>query len=260
MLEGPLRFEPITGLSNEQLLQLVIGVRDHTDFAPRGRQYVLGLYRSVALVVFCLRENPTQTVAAAVFGVSQSTVSRRCDALREPIAAALAAWVPDPHEATRGSTVLVDGSLARTWDWRHRDDLYSGKHRDTGFNLQIAATLEGRLLAIGAPIPGARHDAYAWKASGLAHKLADIDTLADLGYIGLNLLTGTRKPIGRDLTDNEKETNTALSAIRAAVEQSISHLKNWKILGGRCRAPLDKYASIVETVAALHFYKFNSAL
>lgn len=248
----------MTGLDETQLEELAARVHDRIGgLTSRGRGHCLGLYRSVALVVFLLRENPTQAVAAAVFGVSQSTVSRRFEALREVIGSVLADVVPDPAEATRGSTALVDGTLARTWDWACRDDLYSGKHRDTGFNLQIAASLDGRLLAVGTPIPGARHDAHAFTASGLVDTLTGIDVLADLGYLGCGMLTGTRKPPDGELSSDRAEANTALSAIRAAVERVISHLKNWKIIGGRCRAPLHKYESIVRTVTALHFFKFG---
>ena len=163
-----MRFEDVTGLSKAQLAEPVARVHARVGgYHSGGRGYCVGLYRSVALVVFLLRENPTQTVAAGVFGVSQSTVSRRWDALRELIATVLADMRPDPAAAARDCTVLVDCTLARTWDWACRTDLYSGKHRDTGFNLQIATTLTGRLLAVGTPIPGARHDAHAWAASGL---------------------------------------------------------------------------------------------
>lgn len=251
----------MTGLNDVQLSELVARVHARTGrWASRGRRHGLGLYRSVALVVFLLRENPTQTVAAAVFGVSQPTVSRRFDALRDVIATALEDVLPDPAEAARNCTVLADGSLARTWDWASRDDLYSGKHRDTGFNLQVAATLSGRLLAIGTPVPGARHDAHAWTASGLAATLEGMHVVADLGYVGTGVTTGTRKPPGGELSPDRAEANTALSSIRAVVEQAISHLKNWKILGGRCRAPLHKYNSIVRAVTALHFYKFSEGL
>jgi len=251
----------MTGLENAQLDELVTRVHAHRGgFTSRGRGYSLGLYMSVALVVFLLRENPTQTLAAAVFGVSQSTVSRRFDALRDVIATVLADMLPDPAEAARGCTVLVDGTLANTWDWRSRNDLYSGKHRDTGFNLQIATTLSGRLLAVGTPVPGARHDAHAWQASGLADTLDGLHVAADLGYIGTGVLTGTRAPAGGELSPDRAEANKALSAIRAVVERAISHLKNWKILGSRCRAPLDKYESIVRAVTALHFYKFSECL
>jgi hypothetical protein len=253
-----LRLEPITGLTDEQLRELAVRVHDRVGgLTSAGRQHCLGLYRSVALVVFLLRENPTQTVAAAVFGISQSTVSRRFEALREVIAVVLADVVPDPAEAAGANTVLIDGTLARTWDWACRDDLYSGKHRDTGFNLQIAATLDGRLLAVGTPIPGARHDTHAFTTCGLADSLTGADVLADLGYLGCGVLTGTRRPPGGELSDDRAQANTALSAIRAAVERVISHLKNWKIIGGRCRAPLSKYESIIRTVTALHFFKFG---
>lgn len=248
----------MTGLDGAQLVELVTRVHQRVGpLSSAGRGYCLGLYRSVALVVFLLRENPTQTVAAAVFGVSQPTVSRRFEALREVIPAVLADLIPDLPAAAGASTVLVDGTLARTWDWASRDDLYSGKHRDTGFNLQIATTMDGRLLAIGIPVPGARHDARAFTASGLAEALTHRQVLADLGYLGTGVTTGTRTPPGGTLAPDRAETNKTLSKLRAAVEHAISHLKNWKILGGRCRAPLHKYASIVRAVTALHFLKFG---
>jgi len=256
-----LRFEDMTGLNETQLSELAARVHDELGgWTSTGRRHCLGLYRSVALVVFLLRENPTQTVAGAIFGISQATVSRRFEALREPIADVLAGVLPDPAEAARGCTVLVDGTLAHTWDWASRDDLYSGKHRDTGFNLQIATTLSGRLIAVGTPVPGARHDAHAWHASGLAATLDGMHVLADLGYLGTTALTATRKPPGAALSPDRVDANKALAGIRAVVEHAISHLKNWKILGDRCRAPLHKYSSIVRAVTALHTYKFTEGL
>jgi DDE superfamily endonuclease len=128
---------------------------------------------------------------------------------------------------------------------------------DTGFTLQIGATLGGNLVAVGAPVPGARHDAHAWQASGLTQRLAGLDHLADLGYVGVDqMLTGHKKPPGGELTDNQKQVNTDLSGIRAAVESAISHLKNWKILSSRYRGPLDKLPSVIRTAVALAFLKF----
>lgn len=54
-------------------------------------------------------------------------------------------------------------------------------------NIQIAANLDGRIAAVGpTPIPGARHDAHAYTASGLADLLRDLHTMADLGYVGVD--------------------------------------------------------------------------
>lgn len=68
--------------------------------------------RSVALVVYMLRHDVTEDVAAERFGISQPTASRRWEALRQPIAAALADVVPTAAEVAGSASVLVDGSLA----------------------------------------------------------------------------------------------------------------------------------------------------
>ena len=112
------------GLSRMQLEELVVGVRG--ELAARGvdcRTLVsVGLYRSVAMVVALMRQNLTQHTAADIFGVSQATVSRRWNLLRDPIGDAVAGHVPDLGGYR--STVLVDGTLIPTWDWTHRKDLF----------------------------------------------------------------------------------------------------------------------------------------
>ncbi|CAL9334728.1 hypothetical protein SUDANB146_00142 [Streptomyces sp. enrichment culture] len=126
------------------------------------RMWALGLYKSVVLVLFLLRQNPVQEAAAELFGISQATVSRRWTALLPVVEKVLACHVPDPADASAGRIVLVDGTLVTTWDWASEGTaLFSGKHRDTGFNLQVAATLAGDLLTVSAPVPGSRHDMHA---------------------------------------------------------------------------------------------------
>jgi DDE superfamily endonuclease len=257
-----LRYEAMTGLSNEQLTELVARVHAARGggFASRGRPQVLGLFGSVALVVCLMRKNLTQAFAGAIFGVSQSTVSRRWDLLRSLIGQVLAEFVPDPAELVGAGTVLVDGTVCPTWDWRGIPDLYSAKAGYPGMNIQIAATLSGRLAAVGLiPVHGARHDAHAFAASGLAALLADISTAADLGYIGvegIEIVPIKRLP-GGDLTTTQAEFNTAFSKIRAAVEHAIAHLKTWRMLseeGGRYRAPIEKYQSMLQAVIGLYFF------
>jgi hypothetical protein len=260
--EEPLRYEAMTGLSNEQLTELV--ARVHTahggGFTSRGRPYALGLFGSVALVVCLLRKNLTQAFVGAIFGVSQATVSRRWDLLRPLIGQVLAEFVPDPAEVVGAGTVLVDGTVCPTWDWRHIPDLYSAKVGYPGMNIQIAATLSGRLIAVGPiPVHGARHDAHAFAASGLTALLADMPTAADLGYVGvegIDIVPVKRLP-GGGLSTTQAEFNTAFSKIRAAVEHAIAHLKTWRMLseeGGRYRAPIQKYQSMLKAVTGLYFF------
>jgi len=108
-------------------------------------------------------------------------------------------------------------------------------------------------------VHGARHDAHAFAASGLAGILTDSPTAADLGYVGVNGIDVVpfKKPLGRDLHPSQRDFNSALSKARAAVEHAIAHLKTWRILseeGGRYRAPLEKYESLLKAVTGLFFF------
>ena len=131
------------------------------------------LFRSVVLVVALMRRNIVQAAAANVFKCSQPTVSRRWDLLRPVIGRALASFVPDPAQVLgRRGTALVDGTVCPVWDWNAIPDLFSGKVKFAGMNVQIAANLNGDVAAIGpVPVHGARHDAYAFEASGLKSAL-----------------------------------------------------------------------------------------
>jgi hypothetical protein len=71
--------------------------------------------------------------------------------------------------------VLVDGFLAPTWDWKEATGLYSDNHGEAGFTIQLATSLAGQIVAVGHPVPDARHDAHALYASGLAEKITGHD-------------------------------------------------------------------------------------
>ncbi|WP_158858070.1 hypothetical protein [Streptomyces sp. NRRL B-1347] len=66
----------------------------------------------------------------------------------------------------RGEPVLADGFPAPRWDGKAAERLFCAKHRRTGHNVQVMSDLQGRLRAAGRPLPGARHDSYAYTASG----------------------------------------------------------------------------------------------
>ncbi|MCY0963413.1 transposase, partial [Streptomyces sp. H27-H5] len=223
-------------MNKEQLGGLVeqvhrVLVRDPDPPVVPGRMWALGLFKSVVLVLFMLRQNPVQEAAAELFGVSQATVSRRWTALLPVVEKVLAGHVPDPSEASAGRVVLIDGTLVTTWDWASEGtSMFSGKHRDTGFNLQVASTLSGDLLAVSMPVPGSRHDMYAWRQSGFPEAFADREDMADLGYVGSGMLTARRKPPGRERPAEDKVYNRSIGELRAAVERTIAHLKDWKIL------------------------------
>jgi hypothetical protein len=252
----------MTGLRPGQLTELAArvaaGIGDVVK--PGGAPAVTGLYKSVAMVVTLMRTNITQQIAGDIFGCSQATVSRRWDLLRPAIGRVLAGCVPDPRQILGGGTALVDGTIAPTWDWTAIPDLFSGKAGYPGMNLQIAATLGGRVAAIGpVPVHGARHDAHAFGASGLKALLAGLPAAADLGYLGVEgiAIVPFRTPPGGRLHDSQAAFNKDLSGIRAAAERAVASVKTWRILseeGGRYRAPISKYAEMLTAVTGLFFF------
>ena len=254
---GPVDIERMTGLPIDQLLDVTACVAPLLDPDKVAAWTALNLFDSVVVTTLYLRQNATEDFIAAIFDVSQATISRRRTVLEQPVTAALADLKPVPAEVTGGDTVLVDGTLIPTSDWSDQGDLFSGKHHRTGMNVQVACTTDGQLLALGAPAHGSRHDVFAFKQSGLPELLAGIPIIADLGYVGIEgITTGTRRPPCGTLTDRQKSANQSLAGIRSVIEQTIAHLKNWKVLK-HYRGPLDQFDRTLHCVEALYYLEHS---
>jgi hypothetical protein len=261
--DGPLDLDVLTGLSAGQRVLLVSRCAQLCGPLVKegGRPAALGVFRSTMMVVCLMRKNITQEMAGAIFGVSQSTVSRRWDLLRPIIKRAVASFIPHPREIAGRGTLLVDGTITPTWDWKHVPDLFSGKANYAGMNVQIAASMDGRIAAVGPiAVHGARHDAYAFEAFGLKQIITGFSAIGDLGYIGVDGITIA--PIKRaakcDIRDCDKKFNIELSKIRALVEQAVATLKGWRMLsqeGGRYRAPIEKFEETLQAITGLLFFR-----
>lgn len=151
----------------------------------------------------------------------------------------------------------MDGTLVSCWTWADHQELYSGKHRTTGTNLQVVCDLRGRLRWISDPIDGCRHDAAALRESGVLDGVDPSGWIGDKGYVGLDMITPIKKPAHRDLLDWEKEFNTAINRIRWKIEQAIANLKTWRILHTDYRRPLATFSETISAVIGLHFYRFS---
>ena len=62
-------------------------------------------------------------------------------------------------------------------------ELYSGKHKTTGMNAQVACTIYGKLAWISDPVGGSRHDNYCQEESGVLLTMDPKNWIGDKGYI-----------------------------------------------------------------------------
>ena len=243
-----------TGLHAAEILDLCARVRRETTESERAWPPILGLYRSAIVTLAYLRRNRVQAELAETYGVSQSTISRAISALTPLLEKALRAFVPTAEELDPGKQYVVDGTLLPCWSWASHPELYSGKHKTTGMNVQVVCTLDGELAWISDPIDGARHDVYCLDESGVLDTLDPGDWTGDKGYVGRGMITPLKKLACREMLDWEKIFNTGINSLRVVIERTISHLKNWEILHRDYRRPLATFTTTISAVVALHFY------
>ena len=248
-----------TGFSRHEIQDLCKLVADAQSSVPAvDRQEwppILGLASSVVITLTYLRRNRVQCELAETYGVSQSTISRAITAVTPLLAQALARFVPTAEELRPDRQYLVDGTLLPCWSWASTPGLYSGKHKTTGMNVQVACTLDGELAWISDPIEGARHDVFCLDKSGALVTLNPRDWTGDKGYVGREMVTPIKK-IDKNvaLLDWQKTFNTAINSVRAVVEQVIANFKTWRILHTDYRRPLDTFNTTISAVIGLKFY------
>ena len=118
-----------------------------------------------------------------------------------------------------------------------RYNLWSGKHKASGMNVQILILPGGRLVRASDPYPGSMHDVAALDASGLLEGIDPSAWIADKGYVGRGMITPHKKPPNGELSEAAKEANRSVNKIRQVVERTIAHIKAWRILHTDYRRP-----------------------
>jgi len=80
--------------------------------------------------------------------------------------------VPVVEDLDPTAQLIIDGTLLQCWSWKDHSELYSGKHKTTGLNVQVACTLSGTLAWISDPQDGCTHDAQERPARRPRHRPA----------------------------------------------------------------------------------------
>ncbi len=242
----------ITGLTAAQVHALASEIGETTPVP--GLPPMITTREGVIITLIYLRTNRTQEDIAHTRGISQPTVSRTISAMTVALATVLADLVPTLDDVPTGTAYVIDGSLLPCWSWANRPELYSGKHRTTGVNVQFLSSLSGTLHWVSDPLPGSTHDVIALDTHDVLTGLDPTQIVADKGYVGRGLLTPTKRLANSPLTDSQKTTNRDINQIRWIIEQTIAHFKTWKITHTDYRRPYDTFATTITAVTGLHFY------
>jgi hypothetical protein len=125
--------------------------------------------------------------SSASAGGAAGAVNRRRDRRGRHRLKALRGYVPTAEELDASTQYAVDGTLLPCWSWAGRPELYSGKHKTTGMNVQVVCTLDGEVAWISDPIDGARHDVYHMDESGVLDTLDPRNWTGDKGYVGRDI-------------------------------------------------------------------------
>jgi DDE superfamily endonuclease/Helix-turn-helix of DDE superfamily endonuclease len=252
-----------------------------------GRTYDLSLVLRTALVLTYLRLHIPQATVAALFGATQSDVSRELRRLLPLIEQCLPtplvweitdeAQLAAPEQLRLSDLaegrVLIDATeqrVSRPHDPTVQKAYYSGKKQLHTLKTQFVTDGAHLIKAITSAVPGAKHDkALCDQARTLERLPSECEADADKGYQGLaaqvelvqvrkgdtsemvprlKVQTPFKKPKGGELSDEQKAFNRALGAIRIRVEHCIGWAKNWAILASRFRCDHTIYTSIMQTI------------
>jgi len=262
-MEKPLRFERMSGLSEEQLDELEHRVKELLERPwdkGKGRPRQLSLREALVITCGYVRQNIIEDVWADIFGIDQSTVSRHITFLTPLVEKVTRQERPteeDAAEATRGAIALVDGTLWPCWSWDGHRELWAGKYKTTGHGSLIVTSLQWRITFVSDPVTGNRHDMAKLKGSVVEMILKKAGgVFGDKGFIGTDYITTPiRKPTCRKLLEWEHEWNSQVSSFRAPVERAVATLKAWRILFTDYRRPLRTFESSFRAAVGLYFFR-----
>jgi hypothetical protein len=239
---APMVFYPAALPLSSQTLSYTAGVvrRHRRKIRPRWRKLNPG--QQALLVLAYLRKGETFAELAAGFGVGTATAWRY---VTETVGL-LAACSPKLHRALAAAKdaghacVVIDGTLIPVDRVAADRPFYSGKHRRHGMNLQVISALDGEIVWVSGPLPGAVHDLTAARVWGIVRELAaaGLIVLADKGCHGAgeHVLTpyrdGTSPHHRRPLTAPTPSFDPPASALTPSSRPGVSCANSAAAPGG----------------------------
>jgi hypothetical protein len=276
----PHRTKQILGISYEQLQSLLnCAIKRHQEMkikqenrkirinaAGGGRKELLSIQEQVCLCLFYLRQMPTFQVLGMLFGVSKTeandTFHDWIPILRDVLPASLLEQVSNNEsnllfvqEVLTNFRLLVDSleqPIHRHSDQQEQQKYFSGKKKQhTLKSLMIGIPEAKDIVEVEVGVPGPTADIKMFRQS--QNKFDETQPFSgDKGFQGgENITTPHKKKPNRELTQQQKDENKALSSHRIFIEHLIRLLKIFRVASQRFRLKLDTYEQIILTICGL---------
>ena len=144
-----------TGFHREEIIDLCIRINSlQPGTGSANWPPCLGLFKSVVATLTYMRHNRIQAEIGESLGVSQPTISRAISAITPLVPEVTPEFVPSvcQMEFEPDAQYILDGTLLPCWSWDGHKELYSGKHKTTGMNVQgPLGRIHGKLAWISEP-------------------------------------------------------------------------------------------------------------
>lgn len=254
------------------------------DGTPRQRTYsekenaVLKLVEDkLFFILYFLKNNPTQEVLAVNFGMNQSQANVYIHLYKTVLYQALERQncLPERNivnfkrrlSTNKKLEFYCDGTerlIPRSTDYETQKENYSGKKHAHCKKNNVITNAECKVEYLSDTYEGRVHDKKINEEEKMEYP-DNSKVLVDTGFQGyipevknIELIIPTKKPRGRELTDEEKENNQKISKVRVKIEHAISGIKRLRIVKERIRVWKDDFNDFVMEIAcAIHNFRLK---
>ena len=224
-------------------------------------------------IVVYLRKATTQDIFGEVFKMSQPVANKWIHILHPCLNQALAAVGEMPARNVqelqlapeKGQLFFQDGTerpIQRPKDPEIQAVFYSGKKKRHCIKNNVLVNRQAKITLLTPTCEGKKHDKKIADETRLA--LPEGSILAqDTGFQGYALANVTmiqpmKKPRGKELTPEQKESNRRISSLRIRVEHAIGGVKRYRIVKDQLRVRKDDFRDrVMETCCGLHNFRLN---
>ena len=224
-------------------------------------------------ILVYLRKGTTQDIFGAVFNMSQPVANKWIHILHSCLNLALADLGERPARNMadlrllhkKGQIFMQDGTerpIERPKDPVLQRFFYSGKKKKHCVKNNVLIDLQPKILLLTPTCEGKKHDKKIADETGLVlprgSKLCQDNGFQGYSLPGVIIIQPTKKPRGKELTPEQKESNRRISSLRIRVEHAIGGVKRYRIVKDQVRAWKDNFRHrVMETCCGLHNFRLN---